>query len=113
MHELSVAMSIVEMVEERARQEGAKKVTRVELEIGDMAGIEYDALEFAWDVAVNNTLLEGSELVIDKIKATAVCNDCREKFPVTSSFDPCPNCGSIRSDVIRGKEMRVSSFLID
>ncbi len=113
MHELSVAHSIVEMVEERAKEEGAVKVTRVELEIGEMAGIEYDALEFAWDVAVEHSLLNNSELVIRKIEAVAGCLECDHRYHVTSAFDPCPNCGSIRSDIIKGRELRVSSFLID
>jgi len=113
MHELSVAYSIVEMVEERAKEEGAVKVTRVELEIGEMSGIEYDALEFAWDVAVEHSLLTNSELIIRKIKAVARCLECGHKYPVTSAFDPCPECKSVRSDILTGREMRVSSFLID
>jgi hydrogenase nickel incorporation protein HypA/HybF len=113
MHELSVAYSIVEMVDERARKEGAEKVTKVELEIGEMAGIEYYALEFAWDVATKESILKGSELVINKIKATAVCGECKKTFHITSAFDPCPFCGSILSEVIKGKELRVSSFYID
>jgi hydrogenase nickel incorporation protein HypA/HybF len=113
MHELSVAYSIVELVEERARKEGAGKVTRVELEIGEMAGIEYYALEFAWDVATKESLLNSSELIINKIEATAVCSDCNTSFQVNSAFDPCPSCGSFRSEVIKGKELRVASFIID
>lgn len=113
MHELSVAYSIVEMVEERAKEEGASRVTKVELEIGEMAGIEYDALEFAWDVAVENSLLSNSKLVIRKIKAIARCLECDHEYHVSTAFDPCPDCGSVRSDIITGREMRVSSFLID
>jgi hydrogenase nickel incorporation protein HypA/HybF len=113
MHELSVAYSIVEMVDERAKQEGAEKVTRVELEIGEMAGIEYYALEFAWDVATKESLLQGSELVINKIEATAICSDCGNSFNISSAFDPCPECGSFRCEILKGKELRVSSFLID
>lgn len=113
MHELSVAYSIVEMVEERAKKEGAEKVTRVELEIGEMAGIEYDALEFAWDVAVEKSLLNNSELVVRKIKAVARCLECGHEYHVNTAFDPCPKCGTVRADIITGREMRVSSFLID
>jgi hydrogenase nickel incorporation protein HypA/HybF len=113
MHELSIAYSIVEMVSEKAAEEKGEKVTRVELEIGDMAGIEIYALEFAWDVAVKESILEGSKLQIKKISAKARCEDCKYEYPVTSFYDSCPNCKSFRSDVFQGKELRVSSFYLD
>jgi len=113
MHELSVAYSIVEMISERASEENGNKVTRVELEIGEMSGIEVYALEFAWDVAIKESILDGADLQINRIPAIGRCMDCQKEYAVKSLYDACPHCGSYRSEVIEGKDMRVSSFYLD
>lgn len=113
MHELSVAMSIVELVEERAQAEKGERVTSVELEIGAMAGIVREALEFAWEPATNKTMLEGSELKISWIETESKCLDCNHLYHPDSSFDPCPKCGSYRSEILKGRELRVSAFFLE
>lgn len=49
MHELSIARSIVELVEEQADNRGASVVEELELEIGHLSGVEIQTLEFALD----------------------------------------------------------------
>ena len=80
MHELSIAMSIVEIAEKEFEKSRASKVTEIELEIGQLAGIEYEALEFAMQMAVKNTILENAILKVEKPKGLAFCNDCSLEF---------------------------------
>ena len=113
MHELSVASSIVDLVEQEARKAHAKSVTRVILDIGGMAGIENEALMFAWDMATENTAVQGAVLEIRDLKAMARCADCDNEFEIESFFTPCPSCKGFHHDIIQGKELKINSILIE
>jgi len=113
MHELSIALSIVELAEQEARKADAISISKVELEIGTMAGIETDALLFAWDSVVQGTMAQQSQLVIHTVEAEAHCLECGKDFPAEHFFVQCPHCNSFRYQITKGKELRISSLLVD
>jgi hydrogenase nickel incorporation protein HypA/HybF len=67
MHELSIAMSIVEMASEEAAREGAARVQAVHLKLGSLSGVARDALLFSWDLACDDTRLAGAKLAIEEV----------------------------------------------
>ena len=113
MHELSIAISIVELAEEEARKADAASISNVEVEIGTMAGIETEALNFAWDSVIRGTMAEHAKLVINTIQAEAQCLQCGKNFPAESYFVQCPHCSSFRYRITKGKELRISSLMVD
>jgi hydrogenase nickel incorporation protein HypA/HybF len=113
MHELSIAISIAESAEEEARKANASVILNVEVEIGTLAGVEAEALLFAWDSVIQKTMAQNAPLVIHSIQAEAHCLDCGKDFPVENYFAECPDCKSYRYQVTRGKELRVSSLTVD
>ena len=62
MHELSIAISIIEMVEDEVATRGAVEVTAVHLKLGMLSGVVKEALLFSYEVACAGTSLEGSKL---------------------------------------------------
>ncbi|MEC8832019.1 MAG: hydrogenase maturation nickel metallochaperone HypA [Bacteroidota bacterium] len=110
MHELSVAMGIVKIAEDETKKAKAKKVTLIELEIGKLAGIEFDSLDFVWPAAVKNTVLESAERKIDVKDGLGKCADCDSVFEIHHFYDSCPNCGSNLKGIIQGKELRVKAL---
>jgi hydrogenase nickel incorporation protein HypA/HybF len=113
MHELSIALSIVDLAEEEARKANAVTISKVDVEIGTMAGIDPDALLFAWDSVVQGTMAQQSTLVINTIQAEAHCLECGKDFPAEHFFVQCPHCSSYRYQITKGKELRISSLLVD
>lgn len=113
MHELSIAMSIVDICTEEAQKAGAEKVTRVEVEIGTLSGVETEALEFSWEAAIKNTLVEGAVLAIHKVEASAKCKSCQAEFPVDNFFSPCPSCKEFGFEILNGKELQIKSILVE
>lgn len=113
MHELSIAQSIVEIVEEEAIKNNVSNVTEVEIEVGTLSGIEPDALEFAWEVANMDGVAKGSKLNIRKIQAHARCSECKNEFDVENFFEACPRCGNAWFDVIRGREMKIIAIVAE
>jgi hydrogenase nickel incorporation protein HypA/HybF len=112
MHELSIVMSIVEIAEEQVRKNQAERVDEIELEIGQLSGIELDALHFAWDAAVRDTGLAKSECKIDHKVGIARCMNCQTEFETSELFCTCPECGEFFTEILQGKEMRVKALVV-
>ena len=110
MHELSVALGIVSIAEEETKKAHAKCVESIELEIGTLAGIEFDSLEFIWPSVVKNTVLENAAKKIKIVQAQAKCLDCNHEFKIEKYYDSCPRCGSSLKGILQGKELRVKSL---
>jgi hydrogenase nickel incorporation protein HypA/HybF len=110
MHELSIALGIVDIAEKETKKAGASKVDIIELEIGALSGVELDSLDFIWPNAVEGTVLEGAKKEIDFVKAIGYCMECDIEFPMEFVYDNCPNCKGYLKDVIKGKELRVKAL---
>ncbi len=113
MHELSIAISIVDIASRKAEAASAERVDQVELDIGTMSGIEFDSLEFALSVAVKDSILEGTHFKINRIEALCECNSCTHIYTPGQDFSTCPECGKQDLEFIRGKELQIKSLLID
>ena len=112
MHELSIIASIVDIAEEQVKKAGARRVDSIELEIGELAGVEWSALEFAWEVGVQQSVLENAERHIRRIPGEACCAECGSSFLMKQIFDPCPVCGSFFKEILSGKELRVKALTV-
>ena len=110
MHELSIVMGILKIAENETAKAGAKAVEMIELEIGTLAGIEFDALDFVWPAAVKDTVLEKAVKKIDIIHAKGKCMECDSVFPLDHMYDPCPKCNNYLKGILQGKELRVKSL---
>lgn len=113
MHEVSIATSIVEIALNEADKAGASRITQVEVEIGSLAGVETEALLFAWDLVTRSTPADHSELVIHQIQATARCLDCSHEFGLNHFLAVCPQCQGQRYELIRGKELRAAAITVE
>ncbi len=113
MHEMSIAINIVEIAEEEVQKAGARSVLSIKLEIGALSGVIIEALEFAMEEAVKNTILENAKVDILFIPAKARCMNCHNEFEVDDLFSPCPECNSIETEIIKGREMKIKSLVVD
>jgi len=113
MHELAVAQSILNIVEESVRKNNATEVTELELEIGVFAGIEYESLEFALKVVSGNSILSNAVIVVLRPEGKAICQECGLTFRLENLFAPCPACNGYKYNIVGGKELRVKSLVVN
>ncbi|MDH4127453.1 MAG: hydrogenase maturation nickel metallochaperone HypA [Spirochaetota bacterium] len=113
MHELSIAMSVVEISVNHAQNANSNKINEIELDIGVLSGVEVDSLKFCFEAACKSTIAEGSELKINFIPAIAECLDCNYVFLVDSFSVECPQCGSFKVNITQGKELKIKSIFVD
>jgi hydrogenase nickel incorporation protein HypA/HybF len=114
MHELSIAVRLVEAAEEAAAGAGATRVRRVSVAVGALSGVVPGALLFAYDVAASGTLLEGSELVIDEMPASVYCAACDLESVLVDVLDRhCPRCGAWKVELRGGRELDIMSLEVE
>jgi hydrogenase nickel incorporation protein HypA/HybF len=109
MHELSVALAVVDQVAEAAgRSPGITAVRSVRLQVGELAGVVPDALAFSFELACAGTLLEGAELITEAVPGRARCTPCAHEWAV--GMPPrltCPACDATHTELLAGRELRI------
>jgi hydrogenase nickel incorporation protein HypA/HybF len=120
-HEFSAACSIVETALDAAQANDAKAVSVVHVEIGEFTFLIPEQLEFNFEIASKNTLLEGAELKMRIIPGRLKCMDCGSENeaktddslpPQIAMFAPmkCPKCGSSNTVITGGKDFVITSI---
>lgn len=113
MHELSLALSLVEI----AREEGARlggRVSAVHVRVGAMAGVVGEALLSSYEMASADTPLQGSRLVIETVPVVVICDQCGEQPVADGSYwMGCPRCGAAAPVLRPGRELELVALEID
>src|SRR3984893_2915875 len=108
MHELSIAMSIVEMAQEEAELRGNVHIKAVHLRVGLLSGVVKDALLSSYEMACEDTPLEGSLLVVEEVPVLVFCQQCDAQRPVHSmQMFCCSECGTPTGEVVQGRKLVV------
>jgi hydrogenase nickel incorporation protein HypA/HybF len=110
MHELSIAMNIVDIARDEAARRGVK-VNAVHLKLGQLSGVVKDALLTSYEMACLDTPLQGSQLLIQEVPVVVHCPKCNAERTLTSiQWFCCSECGSPTPRVLRGKELEVTAL---
>jgi hydrogenase nickel incorporation protein HypA/HybF len=112
-HELSIAMSILDVAEEEAARHGHCRVAAVHLKLGPLSGVVRGALEGAFEMAREETSLKDCQLLIEEIPIRVHCPKCDAERDVVSIQNMrCADCGTLTGDVVSGREMEVCAMEI-
>lgn len=113
MHEMSLAMSIVEQTRTAAAAEGAERILAVEIEVGSLAGVMIESLEFCLEAAARSTPVADTDFRLIPVMARGECASCRDSFEVDSFFAVCPRCGKGDLAITGGRELKIRSLTIE
>ena len=113
MHELSVCMSLLEQVAAIAQERAATNVTRIELNIGPLSGVEAELLRNAYPIAAAGTVAENAELIIHGAEIVVSCSQCGAESSAVANRLICGECGDFRTRVVSGDEMILKSLELD
>jgi hydrogenase nickel incorporation protein HypA/HybF len=113
MHELGIATSILESVQKEARRHPGARITKVGVKIGELAGVDVDALQFGFECIVKETEWDGLVLEVESIPRMQHCPKCGNEFRM-AEFDPeCPQCGEFATKCISGEELDIAFMEVD
>jgi hydrogenase nickel incorporation protein HypA/HybF len=107
-HELSIALSVLDIVRTAASDAGLSRVDIVRLRVGRATGVLPDALHFAFDCSKAGTLAETATLVIDEVPIGGHCDGCGRDFTSPENYVlACPLCGGDSFRITTGDELNV------
>lgn len=106
-------MNVVDIATDQARRANAVRINRIDLEVGALAGVLVDSLEFCFTAARKGTLAAEAELKVDIIKARGRCQECSTEFTTETHLAVCPNCESFKIDLLSGQELKIKSINVD
>jgi hydrogenase nickel incorporation protein HypA/HybF len=113
MHELSIAVSMVDRIVEESEHRGGLQVEAVHVRLGVLSGVDKDALAFSYEIACEGTCLAGSRLVIDTVPLVIFCDTCSaERMPASIQQIACPSCNNPSQKILRGRELEVAALEI-
>lgn len=112
MHELSLAMEIIRIAGDQVRLHQAMSVEKICIEVGQLAGVEHDALKFALEEGKKNTVLDHAEINYRITEGRAKCQTCSLEFDVDRWWVSCPVCGSNAVEILQGEEFRVREMTL-
>jgi hydrogenase nickel incorporation protein HypA/HybF len=110
MHELSIAESVVAIVERHA---GNRIVRRVELKVGHLRQVVPSALTFAFELLTDGTRVEGAELVIEEVPARGRCRACGTETEMSWFPLQCSHCSGLDVELVAGEELLVEALEVD
>jgi len=113
MHELSLAMSVREIVEDAALQNNSRKVNEVNIVVGEFSSVSVDALEFAMEAAKKGSVFEDANINIRSIKTILSCSNCMKETAMEDFVFRCGSCGSGAVTIVSGDRMYVESIDIE
>ena len=115
MHELSIMSNILDIVVEHAARHQAKRVMKINLQVGELSDLLPDWMQTYFDFVSKDTIAEKAELKIENIPAVLRCRECRHEFVMKKDnwqFS-CPQCDSADMEIVSGREFTVKSIEID
>lgn len=113
MHEMSLAESALQIIEDAACKQGFTRVRTVWMEIGALAAVEPDAMRFCFDVVTHGSIAEQARLEIVEMAGQGRCGKCAQDFPLAALYEACPQCGSYDIKVTGGDGMCVKELEVE
>src|SRR6516162_2296763 len=110
MHEVSLLQDAIEIAEEQAQAKGARRIDKITLRVGRLAGVDPEALAFAFEVVARGTLAEGAKLIVEDVPVVCHCTVCEMEFQPEGWAFECPHCGQVANRARKGGNLELASL---
>lgn len=110
MHEAGLMQTALDIATEHVRRHGAQRIHRLTLRVGRMAGVEPEALTFAFAALSAGTAAAGAELAIETVPTICRCAECDREFEPPDFIYRCPTCGTLSTVLSGGQELELASL---
>lgn len=105
MHEYSIVTALIEDCERHAQTNNADKITRVEIKLGILSGVEPELLKTAFETFKLEGMCRDAELVMKIQPLLLSCLACGESTEHHERSVICSHCQSGQTKVLDGEDM--------
>lgn len=107
MHEISLAEEVLRIIEESSVQEGFVQVRSFTLEVGQLAGVDPQALSFALEHVGSGSIIQGAKIDFQPLPGSGYCASCKMRVPLDFALAPCHQCGQQPLAKLKGNDLRL------
>ncbi len=107
MHEYTITCEIIRIAEKHAKADGASKVKKIALVVGDDASYCSDSIQMYFDVIARHTLCSEAKIDIERVKPMLKCMKCGSLFERSIDSFYCDLCKGIGCPTDIGKEFYI------
>jgi hydrogenase nickel incorporation protein HypA/HybF len=112
-HELTVTESVLRLALEHAERAGARRITCINLVVGEVSGIVDESVQFYFDYVSKDTMAEGAQLMFERQPARLRCRECGHEFALRDGDWSCPACQALAGELIAGREFYMESLEVE
>jgi hydrogenase nickel incorporation protein HypA/HybF len=113
MHEMGIALSVLDSLEEEARRFPDGRIAKVGLRIGELAGVDAGAVSFCLEAATRGTEWEAVTFEIESSPRRHRCERCQRTFVVAEYGMNCPECGDSQTVFAGGDELELAYLEVE
>lgn len=113
MHELAFTQSLLDISSRHAAKSGARRVTKLNIVLGEFSSFVGDSVQFYWDIISKGTVCEGAALQFERVPARLHCLGCETDYNLSGELTPCPSCASSNVRIVGGEECRLDSIDVE
>jgi hydrogenase nickel incorporation protein HypA/HybF len=110
MHELGLVLNIVKQIENYMDENELKKIEKLILQVGKLSEVYPKYLRDVYPIAVENTKLAQTQLIIEETPGIGRCNECDFVYNLVENKNQCPVCESKDFTVISGREFLIKEI---
>jgi hydrogenase nickel incorporation protein HypA/HybF len=112
-HELSLMQEVCRQSLAAAAAEGAVSIVTIRLRVGELAGVELEALRFAFPLVMQDTIGAHAQLQIESEPAICHCEPCGKTFHAKQGLGDCPSCGTLSHRLLSGQALRLVALEVN
>ncbi|ESA37682.1 hydrogenase-3 nickel incorporation protein [Leptolyngbya sp. Heron Island J] len=112
MHEIGLMQAALAVALDHAHAQGARQIHRLQLHVGELSGVDPEALAFAFTVVSSGTLAEKAELETISVPVRCYCSSCQHLFQPSGWVYECPHCHQLSADIRQGRALELASLEI-
>lgn len=113
MHEMGIASSVLDAVREETLRFPGGHIYKVGVRIGELAGVDPDALSFCFEALVRGTELEPLALETEYCPRRYQCRICGHTYAAARDDLECPECGRMDSKFLGGDELEIAFLEVE
>lgn len=111
MHEASVVQALLDRIEADAAPYGSARVATIDVQLGELSGVEAVLLQSAWEILRGGTRCEGAELRLEPVAARWQCPRCAAEIARGQALR-CASC-QVPARLVAGDELVLARFELD
>lgn len=113
MHEQSIVEPLLALALKKAEEAEAKRIVRIYLVVGVLAGVVESSVDFYFAFLGRNTIAEGAEIMYQRVPAELRCRNCGTVFQFKDNKLDCPECSQRKVEIISGREIFLDSMEVE